>query len=227
MCCERIGPARRCGLAGSERSALTCFYSIRRCAETVASPCESDRRRIAWDECAQHARSPRSIRVVRSAYPVPGSAYCDAAQQWRVRRAARRRPRRPMAGGAARGGRDARRASVAAARQLRRSSASSARTGRGDDPRRLDWRLLARSDRAFVRLTDDRATLRTAMLVDALARRWRSRLPAAREVARGAGAGRRRSRRSRTRGRSGRAGDRARRRRSARAARAAQRDASR
>ena len=39
----------------------------------------------------------------------------------------------------------------------------------GDDPRRVDWRLLARSDRAYVRLTTDRATLRTAMIVDASA----------------------------------------------------------
>lgn len=39
----------------------------------------------------------------------------------------------------------------------------------GDDPRRLDWRLLARSDRAYVRLTTDRATLATALLVDASA----------------------------------------------------------
>lgn len=39
----------------------------------------------------------------------------------------------------------------------------------GDDPRRLDWRLLARSDRAYVRLTTDRATLRTAIVVDASA----------------------------------------------------------
>jgi uncharacterized protein (DUF58 family) len=39
----------------------------------------------------------------------------------------------------------------------------------GDDPRRVDWRLLARSDRAYVRLTTDRATLRTAILVDASA----------------------------------------------------------
>ena len=29
----------------------------------------------------------------------------------------------------------------------------------GDDPRALDWKLLARSDRAFVRLSDDRALL--------------------------------------------------------------------
>ena len=36
----------------------------------------------------------------------------------------------------------------------------------GDDPRQLDWRLLARSDRAFVRLTDDRALLPTWLLVD-------------------------------------------------------------
>src|SRR3954467_2601545 len=39
----------------------------------------------------------------------------------------------------------------------------------GDDPRRIDWRLLARSDRAYVRLTTDRATLRTAIVVDASA----------------------------------------------------------
>jgi uncharacterized protein (DUF58 family) len=39
----------------------------------------------------------------------------------------------------------------------------------GDDPRRVDWRLLARSDRAYVRLTTDRATFRTAILVDASA----------------------------------------------------------
>jgi uncharacterized protein (DUF58 family) len=39
----------------------------------------------------------------------------------------------------------------------------------GDDPRRVDWRLLARSDRAYVRLTTDRATFRTGMLVDASA----------------------------------------------------------
>ncbi len=39
----------------------------------------------------------------------------------------------------------------------------------GDDPRRLDWRLLARSDRAYVRLTADRATLRTGLIVDASA----------------------------------------------------------
>lgn len=37
----------------------------------------------------------------------------------------------------------------------------------GDDPRRIDWRLLARSDRAFVRVTDERAWWPTWMLVDA------------------------------------------------------------
>lgn len=37
----------------------------------------------------------------------------------------------------------------------------------GDDPRQLDWKLLARSDRAFVRLTDDRALLTTWFVVDA------------------------------------------------------------
>jgi uncharacterized protein (DUF58 family) len=36
----------------------------------------------------------------------------------------------------------------------------------GDDPRQLDWKLLARSDRAFVRLTDDRALLPTWIVVD-------------------------------------------------------------
>ncbi|MGZ9194741.1 MAG: DUF58 domain-containing protein [Gemmatirosa sp.] len=39
----------------------------------------------------------------------------------------------------------------------------------GDDPRRLDWRLLARSDRAFVRLADDHALLPTLLIVDASA----------------------------------------------------------
>lgn len=39
----------------------------------------------------------------------------------------------------------------------------------GDDPRALDWRLLARSDRAFVRLSDDRALLTTWLIVDATA----------------------------------------------------------
>jgi uncharacterized protein (DUF58 family) len=37
----------------------------------------------------------------------------------------------------------------------------------GDDPRRLDWKLLARTDRAFLRVTSDRATLATMILVDA------------------------------------------------------------
>ena len=36
----------------------------------------------------------------------------------------------------------------------------------GDDPKQLDWKLLARSDRAFVRLTDDRALLPTWFIVD-------------------------------------------------------------
>jgi uncharacterized protein (DUF58 family) len=39
----------------------------------------------------------------------------------------------------------------------------------GDDPRRLDWRLLARTDRAYLRITSDRATLSTLILVDASA----------------------------------------------------------
>ena len=36
----------------------------------------------------------------------------------------------------------------------------------GDDPRRLDWKLLARSDRAYVRLATERTVLRTAIVVD-------------------------------------------------------------
>jgi len=36
----------------------------------------------------------------------------------------------------------------------------------GDDPRRIDWKLLARSDRAFVRLSDDHALLPTIFAVD-------------------------------------------------------------
>ena len=39
----------------------------------------------------------------------------------------------------------------------------------GDDPRRLDWKLLARTDRAFLRVTNDRATLGTTLLLDASA----------------------------------------------------------
>jgi uncharacterized protein (DUF58 family) len=39
----------------------------------------------------------------------------------------------------------------------------------GDDPRRLDWKLLARSDRAFIRLAPDHAVLGTTFLVDASA----------------------------------------------------------
>ena len=36
----------------------------------------------------------------------------------------------------------------------------------GDDPRRLDWKLLARTDRASVRVTSDRSTLGTVIAVD-------------------------------------------------------------
>lgn len=36
----------------------------------------------------------------------------------------------------------------------------------GEDPRRLDWRLLARTNRAYLRITSDRATLSTLILVD-------------------------------------------------------------
>lgn len=39
----------------------------------------------------------------------------------------------------------------------------------GDEARRLDWKLLARTDRAYIRITSDRATLRTVLLVDASA----------------------------------------------------------
>ncbi len=39
----------------------------------------------------------------------------------------------------------------------------------GDDPRRLDWKLLARSDRAFIRLAPDRAVLGTLLAIDASA----------------------------------------------------------
>jgi uncharacterized protein (DUF58 family) len=39
----------------------------------------------------------------------------------------------------------------------------------GDDPRRLDWKLLARSDRAFIRLATDRAIFPTTIVVDASA----------------------------------------------------------
>lgn len=39
----------------------------------------------------------------------------------------------------------------------------------GDDPRRLDWKLLARSDRAYVRLADDHSVLPTLFLVDSSA----------------------------------------------------------
>ena len=37
----------------------------------------------------------------------------------------------------------------------------------GDDTRRIDWKLLARSDRAFIRLATDRAVLPTLLVVDA------------------------------------------------------------
>lgn len=39
----------------------------------------------------------------------------------------------------------------------------------GDEPRRIDWKLLARTDRAFIRLAPDRSTLRTMIIVDASA----------------------------------------------------------
>lgn len=39
----------------------------------------------------------------------------------------------------------------------------------GDDPRRLDWKLLARTDRAYLRITDEHAVLPTLIAVDASA----------------------------------------------------------
>ena len=39
----------------------------------------------------------------------------------------------------------------------------------GDDTRRIDWRLLARSDRAYIRLATDRAILPTTIVLDASA----------------------------------------------------------
>jgi uncharacterized protein (DUF58 family) len=39
----------------------------------------------------------------------------------------------------------------------------------GDDPRRLDWKLLARTDRAYLRITDDHAIRATSLVLDASA----------------------------------------------------------
>jgi uncharacterized protein (DUF58 family) len=39
----------------------------------------------------------------------------------------------------------------------------------GDDPKRIDWRLLARSDRAYIRLAEDRSVVPTMIVVDATA----------------------------------------------------------
>jgi uncharacterized protein (DUF58 family) len=39
----------------------------------------------------------------------------------------------------------------------------------GDDPKRIDWRLLARSDRAYIRLAEDRSIVSTLVIVDATA----------------------------------------------------------
>jgi len=39
----------------------------------------------------------------------------------------------------------------------------------GDDPRRIDWRLLGRADRAYIRLATDRAILPTMLVLDASA----------------------------------------------------------
>src|SRR3982751_4217636 len=37
----------------------------------------------------------------------------------------------------------------------------------GDEVRRIDWKLLARSNRAYIRLSNDRTVLTTMLLVDA------------------------------------------------------------
>ena len=39
----------------------------------------------------------------------------------------------------------------------------------GDDPKRIDWRLLARSDRAYIRLAEDSSIVSTLIVVDATA----------------------------------------------------------
>jgi uncharacterized protein (DUF58 family) len=39
----------------------------------------------------------------------------------------------------------------------------------GDDPKRIDWRLLARSDRVYIRLAEDRSIVPTMIIVDATA----------------------------------------------------------
>ena len=39
----------------------------------------------------------------------------------------------------------------------------------GDDPRRIDWKLFARSDRAYIRLSNERAILPTMIVLDASA----------------------------------------------------------
>lgn len=39
----------------------------------------------------------------------------------------------------------------------------------GDDPKRIDWRLLARSDRAYIRLAEDRSIVSTMIVIDATA----------------------------------------------------------
>src|ERR1700685_2574349 len=39
----------------------------------------------------------------------------------------------------------------------------------GEDVRRLDWKVLARTDRAYVRLAEDHAPLPTTIIVDASA----------------------------------------------------------
>ena len=109
--------------------------------------------------------------------------------------------RRPVQGGAPG-------AHLAARAESPAEFAEYRRTGQGDDPRRLDWKLLARSDRAFIRLAPDHAVLGTLIVVDASASmafpaegvRKPVRAPRADQVARGEG-GRGRMRGGRARGR--------------------------
>lgn len=70
--------------------------------------------------------------------------------------------RRPVAGGAPG-------AHLARTRGLATEFAEYRPYRQGDDPRRLDWKLLARSDRAFVRLAPDHAVIGTLLIVDASA----------------------------------------------------------
>jgi uncharacterized protein (DUF58 family) len=66
------------------------------------------------------------------------------------------------------------RGAIAGAHQSRQRGTSAEFTEyrlyrQGDDTRRIDWRLLARSDRAYIRLATDRAVLPTLIAIDASA----------------------------------------------------------